>query len=307
MNKYSNKILNGDAFDWLFKMDDNSVDVIFTDPPYFLDKMDDTWDPLKVKSPNKTYAVGHLPAGMKFDKKQGKKFYDWYLKISKELFRVLKPGGFFFSFSSPRLYHKMACAMDDAGFEIRDCFIWLYTQNQPKAMSLHHFINKMDISDSEKEKLNKQLKGWKTPQVKSCYEPIAMAQKPLEGTYLYNYLKHGVSLINTSKKQGLNEDMFVSNVMTDKTIGDKIDKVFLVDKPKKSEKGSFNNHKTVKPLSLTKYLIALTTDKNSVVLDPFLGSGTTAVACKELGRTFIGIEINNEYIEIAKKRLKCKN
>ena len=241
---------------------------------------------------------------MKFDKKQGKKFYDWYLKISKELFRVLKPGGFFFSFSSPRLYHRMACAMDDAGFEIRDCFIWLYTQNQPKAMSLHHFINKMDISDSEKEKLNKQLKGWKTPQVKSCYEPIAMAQKPLKGTYLYNYLKHGVSLINTSKKQGLNEDMFVSNVMTDKTIGDKIDKVFLVDKPKKSEKGSFNNHKTVKPLSLTKYLIALTTDKNSVVLDPFLGSGTTAVACKELGRTFIGIEINKEYIEIAKKRLE---
>ncbi len=303
MKKYINKIIHDDSLNFLTKLKDNSIDIILTDPPYFLDKMDHKWSTKKVKSPKKPYAIKHLPAGMKFNKEQGKVFYSWYLKISKEFFRVLKPGGFFFSFSSPRLYHRMTCAIDDAGFEIRDCFIWLYTQNQPKAMSLHHFINKMNKSKKEKEKLNRQFKEWKTPQVKSCHEPIAMAQKPLKGTYLENSMKYNVSLINTNIKQGLHKDMFVSNIITNELINHRIDKVFLVDKPKKNEKGLFNNHKTVKPLSLFKYLISLTTKKNSIVLDPFTGSGTTAVACKELGRKFIGVEINKQYIDIATKRL----
>ena len=303
MKKYINTIIHEDALNFLPKLKSDSIDIILTDPPYFLDKMDHNWSAKKVKSPKKPYAIKHLPAGMKFDKEQGKAFYSWYLKISKELFRVLKPGGFFFSFSSPRLYHRMACAIDDAGFEIRDCFIWLYTQNQPKAMSLHHFINKMNKSEKEKEKLNKQFKEWKTPQVKSCHEPITMAQKPLQETYLKNTMKYNVSLINTNVKQGLYKDMFASNIMTNQYISHRIDKVFLVDKPKEKEKGSFNNHKTVKPLSLFKYLIHLTTRKNSIVLDPFIGSGTTAVACEETGRKFIGVEINKQYINIANKRL----
>ena len=303
MKKYINKITHGDALSFLPKLKSNSIDIILTDPPYFLDKMDHNWSVKKVKSPKKPYAIKHLPAGMKFDKEQGKKFYTWYFKISKEFFRVLKPGGFFFSFSSPRLYHRMTCAIDDAGFEIRDCFIWLYTKNQPKAMSLHHFINKMNKSNEEKEKLNKHFKGWKTPQVKSCHEPITMAQKPIKGTYLENSMKYNISLINTNVKQGMYKDMFVSNIMTSGYISHRIDKAFLVDKPKETEKGSFNNHKTVKPLSLFKYLINLTTRPNSMVLDPFIGSGTTAIACKELGRKFIGIEINKQYIDIATKRL----
>ena len=97
--------------------------------------------------------------------------------------------------------------------------------------------------------------------------------------------------------------MFVSNIMTNDYINHRIDKVFLVDKPKTTEKGSFNNHKTVKPLLLFKYLINLTTKTDSVVLDPFIGSGTTAVACKELDRKFIGVEINKQYIDIANERL----
>ena len=94
--------------------------------------------------------------------------------------------------------------------------------------------------------------------------------------------------------------------MTHNYINNKIDKVFLVDKPNKYEKGSFNKHKTVKPLSLFKYLIKLTTKKGSLVLDPFMGSGTTALACKELERQFIGVEINKQYIDIAVERLKRK-
>ena len=71
------------------------------------------------------------------------------------------------------------------------------------------------------------------------------------------------------------------------------------------KKGDFNPHKTVKPLSFCEYIISLTTYSNdAIVLDPFAGSGTTLVAAKNLGRKFIGIDINKEYIEIAKRRIK---
>ena len=304
MKKYVNQIIHGDVLHTVCQLKRNSVDVILTDPPYFLDKLDQNWKPKTIHSKKNLQVVTSLPAGMKFDKKKGKKFYQWYSKVSKELLRVLKPGGFFFSFSSPRLYHYMACAIDDSGFEIRDCFIWLYIKNQPKAMSLHHFVNKMHVSKTKKEQLNKQLQGWKTPQVRSCYEPIAVAQKPTKKTYLQNMTQHKVSLINTNVKQGLQKNMFPSNVMTNQLIHHHLDTVFLVDKPTKKEKGIFNDHKTVKPVSLCRHLIQLTTKKNSVILDPFMGSGTTAVACKELGRKFVGIEMNQKYIQIAKERLK---
>lgn len=304
MKKYINKIICDDAVKFLPNIKDNSIDLILTDPPYFLDKMDKNWNIKKVHNKKNLKVVTSLPAGMKFDKNQGKEFYKWYLKISKECFRVLKPGGFFFSFSSPRLYHRMASAMDDAGLDIRDCFIWLYTQNQAKAMSLHHFVNKMKLSKKEKDIIHKKIKDWKTPQVKNCHEPIAMAQKPPEQTFLENHLKHQVSLINTKTKQGKSEDMFPSNVMTSEYINSQIDKVFLVGKPSILEKGSFNKHKTVKPLSLCEYLIRLTTQEKSLVLDPFIGSGTTAVACKNLNRNFIGIESNQEYVNISLSRLK---
>ena len=64
-----------------------------------------------------------------------------------------------------------------------------------------------------------------------------------------------------------------------------------------------NFHPTVKPLALIEYLVKLITRKNQIVLDPFIGSGTTGMACKKLGRNYIGIEINDDYIKIAEKRI----
>lgn len=74
----------------------------------------------------------------------------------------------------------MACAVEDAGFHIRDCFMWLYTQSQPKAMSLHHFVDRMPVGEAEKAVIKSRLEHWKTPQLKSCFEPILVAQKPRE-------------------------------------------------------------------------------------------------------------------------------
>ena len=299
-----NEIILGDAEEVLFKIADNSIDLVLTDPPYFLDKLDNNWNHETVSSiTDYCHTVKSLPPGMKFDKEQGRRFYEWYLKISQGLYRVLKPGGFFFSFSSPRLYHRMVSAIDDAGFLIRDCFIWLYTQNQPKAMSLNHFIDRLDYDKKNKNELKEKLDGWKTPQIKSCFEPIVMAQKECEETFLNNMLKHKVGLLNTNVKIG--EGMFPSNVVTTQEIAESIDKCFLLSKPTKEEKGEFNVHKTVKPLAICEYIIQLTTFSDAaIILDPFVGSGTTVVAAKRLGRKFIGIDTNREYIEIALKRLE---
>jgi len=303
-NKMINKIIFGDAEEVLRRIKSNSIDLALTDPPYFLDKMDNNWDHRTVSTvTDYCHTIKSLPPGMKFDKDQGKRFYEWYSKISKELYRVLKPGGFFFSFSSPRLYHRMASAVDDAGFLIRDCFIWLYTQNQPKAMSLNHFIERLDGDKKIKIELKEKLHGWKTPQLKSCFEPIVMAQKQHEKTFLNNMSKYNIGLLNTSVKIG--ENMFPSNVVTTQEINRFIDKCFLLPKPTKEEKGEFNIHRTVKPLAICEYIIQLTTfSESAIVLDPFVGSGTTAVAAKRLGRRFIGIDSNREYVDIAIRRLE---
>ena len=302
-DKFVNKIICSDTLELLPQIESDSIDVVLTDPPYFLDKLDNNWDYEEVVNKNNQYTIKSLPAGMKFDREQGKKFYTWYLKISEEIFRILKPGGFFFSFSSPRLYHRMASAIDDVGFEIRDAFMWLYTQNQAKAMGVDHFIKKMNIDERTKEKIKEKLNGWKTPQIKSCFEPIAMAQKPTDQTYLNNILKHEVGLFNTNVRIG--DNMYPANVFTIDSINELIDKTFLLPKPTKKEKGEYNDHKTVKPLAICEYLIKLSAfSKNAVVLDPFVGSGTTAVAAKKLGKNYIGIDANEKYVKISEKRLK---
>jgi site-specific DNA-methyltransferase (adenine-specific) len=301
--KFINKIICADTLELLPKIEGNSIDVVLTDPPYFLDKLDNNWDYKEVSNQNNQYTIKSLPAGMKFDREQGKRFYAWYLNVSKEIFRVLKPGGFFFSFASPRLYHRMASAIDDAGFEIRDVFIWLYTQNQAKAMGVDHLITKMNIDEKAKEKIRQKLNGWKTPQIKSCFEPIAMAQKPADQTYLNNMLKYEVGLFNTSVRIGNN--MYPANVFTIESINELIDKAFLLPKPTRKEKGEYNDHKTVKPLAICEYLIKLAAfSKNAVVLDPFIGSGTTAVAAKKLGKNYIGIDANEKYVKISERRIK---
>ena len=298
-----NIISHGSSEELLKQLEDSSIDVVITDPPYFLDKLDANWDIDIVNSKKNQQVIKSLPAGMRFSREQGVELYKWYYMISIEIYRVLKPGGFFFTFSSPRLYHRVASAVDDAGFEIRDSFIWLYTQNQAKAMSLNHVIKRKNISEEKKQELIKLLNGWKTFQLKSCYEPIVVGQKPVEGSNLENIIKYKVCLGNTNATTG--DNMFPANVISTDEIIEEVDRCFLIKKPSKKEKGEFNTHKTVKPIEICKHLINLTLFNNEgIVLDPFIGSGTTAVAAKMLGKNFIGFEINSEYIEIANKRLE---
>ncbi len=284
-------LFSGDALEVLPLLEAESVDLVLTDPPYFLDGLDDAWNPGAVARRTRSQAVGHLPAGMRFDPEAGRRLQAWYGLVAKEVLRLLKPGGFFLSFASPRLAHRMAVAVEDAGFWVRDVFLWVYKEGRAKGFSLERFAPEED---------RQALRGWRTPQVRGNYEPILVAQKPPEGTLVQNFLRHGVGLFNFQER--LEGGRTPSNVLATDSI-ENLPPIFLVPKPKKEEKGDYNFHPTVKPLALLRHLIRLTTKEGAVVLDPFLGSGSTAVAALLEGRRYLGVEVNPEYLAVAQRRL----
>ena len=300
-----NKVSHGECIERMKNIPANSIDMVCTDPPYFLDGLGNDWNKESIDNKGSSAVVGNLPKGMKFDRNQSKKFNEFYAKVSSEVYRILKPGGAFISFSSPRLYHSMAMAVEDAGFEIRDMLGWVYTQSQVKAFSQDHIIDKdKSLSAEQKQKLKEECTNWKTPQLKPAIEPMCFAVKPIEGRYIDNFQKHGTGLMNTSEETKTGEGFFPSNILTTDKIEESMDRVFLVSKPNKTEKGEYNTHLSVKPVNLICHLIKLFTKENAIVLDPFMGSGTTAVACIQSKRMYIGFDINKEYIEVTERRIK---
>lgn len=298
-------ILNNDCMVELNKLEDNSIDCVITDPPYFIDKLDNKWSFNNVNNDIKNSHITHLPKGMKFEKAQVKNLFDYYLELSKLLFKKMKPGAYFLSFSSPRLYHAIAMSCEIAGFEIRDMINWTYTQSMPKGMSVSHVIQKMNISQEEKIKLSEEYKNYKTPQIRSCFEPICVAMKPIgKLTFIQNELNFKTGLLDFSQKVGIDNDRVPANVITTNEFNELYDKNFLVAKPTRNEKGENNTHITVKPIALIEHLIKLFSKEHSLVVDPFLGSGTTAIACKNTNRKCIGIELNTEYYTICLNRCR---
>jgi site-specific DNA-methyltransferase (adenine-specific) len=133
---------------------------------------------------------------------------------------------------------------------------------------------------------------------------MCLAVKPIEGRYIDNFQKYGTGLMNTSEETKTGEGFFPSNIITTDNIEESMDRVFLVSKPNKKEKGEYNTHLSVKPVSLIAHLLKLFTKEGAIILDPFMGSGTTAVACIQSKRKYIGFDINTEYIKITEKRIE---
>ena len=149
-------LLLGDCRDRLKEISDNSIDSIVTDPPYELGFMGKSWD----------------ASGVAYD-----------VTVWQECLRVLKPGGHLLSFGGSRTYHRMACAIGDAGFQIRDQIMWVYGSGFPKSLN----VGKQDGCE--------EWDGWGTA-LKPAHEPIVLARKPLVGTVANNVLTYGVGGIN---------------------------------------------------------------------------------------------------------------
>jgi DNA modification methylase len=407
----------GDNREVLKTFADNSIDSIVTDPPYELGFMGKKWD----------------SSGIAYD-----------ATLWAECLRVLKPGGHLIAFGGTRTYHRMAVAIEDAGFEIRDSIQWLYGSGFPKGLNISKQLDKIMeatpeiISTVEGKKstgsgvynwnkeeqgthkpeyhitapssdVAKQWDGWNTALKPAC-EPAVLARKPLSGTVADNVMTWGCGALNidgcrvgseqlTRKKgnstttpygsdrtwntsttpridwtgtgrwpanvildeeaaQMLDEQSGVSKSNVRPPIPDKdndergtwqmrprknaqvrghddsggASRFFYVAKastkereagldgmamqnnmrvnaPRENEEAKHatvraNYHPTVKPIELMQYLVRLVTPPNGVVLDPFMGSGSTGCAAMLEKVQFIGIELNQEYVDIAEKRIR---
>jgi site-specific DNA-methyltransferase (adenine-specific) len=274
-------------------------------------------------------------------------FQSWSESWAREAYRALKPGGHLLSFGGTRTFHRLTCAIEDAGFEIRDCLSWLYGSGFPKSHNLGN--------------------GWGTA-LKPAWEPIIMARKPLIGTVAANVERHGTGALNIDACRiagapwrahdatGLAEVKFFTegnakvihkephdlgrwpaNVVLDEDAAAMLgesSRFFYTAKASRSERNAGldgmperftatmndgigvrhhaedepraytkNHHPTVKPIALMRWLVRIVTPPNGLVLDPFMGSGTTGIACALEGFGFIGIEQDAEYIEIARRRI----
>ena len=169
------KLYQGNMLDMLEVIEKESVDSIITDPPYELNFMGKGWD----------------NSGIAFQKETWQKCYE-----------VLKPGGYLLAFGGSRTFHRIACAIEDAGFEIRDTIMWLYGSGFPKSLNIGLAIDKKNGVEREIigykpaiTKGNSKWEGWGTA-LKPSFEPIIVARKPFKGSLADNVIEYGVGGIN---------------------------------------------------------------------------------------------------------------
>jgi len=292
-----NIIYNEDCINGLKKIEENSVDVCITDPPYNYEFIGHKWDFEEIQRridrvQNSNTLVKHIPYGSglaggvrnkRWYEKNAKNINDyreWTNKWGEQVFRVLKPGAYILVFNSSRTIAHVQVALEQAGFYARDIIVWRKNSGIPKGINLSKKLKKEGFKDADK------WEGWH-----SCFrnewEAIALLQKPLEDNYSTTVKKWGVGVLHTVN-------------------GSKNFKSNIFENVARDEKQDFNIHCTVKPSSLIKQLIELTVPlgKNRIILDPFMGSGTTAVAALELGVQYLGFEIVSDYKKIAEQRIK---
>ncbi|WP_438729162.1 DNA-methyltransferase [Parasphingorhabdus sp. DH2-15] len=292
---FVNEVLRGDCLEILKSIPNSVAHLILSDIPYGIGAED--WDVLH-NNTNTAY-LGSSPAqqsaGAVF-KKRGKpingwseadraiprEYQEWCSKWAADWFRVLKPGGNAFVFAGRRLAHRCICAMEDAGFNLKDQLAWVRERAPHRAQRLSV------VYDRRGDNLSAETwKGWRVGNLRPTFEPVLWFTKPYKiGTTIAdNVLAHEVGAYNQEAFLRYRDDP--ENILTGGFM-----------------KGEAGLHPTQKPVKLMQAIIELSTKKGQLVLDPFAGSGSTLVAARDLGRHYLGIENNPEYFKTAQARLE---
>lgn len=394
----TNTLHVGDCLDVLAAMPHASVDAVVTDPPYGLEFMGQGWDaPWKgdtrqrgdatFTSGNRRHGLVRHGIGGSYGgdpRESMRAFQAWCESWATECLRVLKPGAHLVAFGGTRTYHRLACAVEDAGFEVRDQLQWLYGSGFPKSAHPRNGMHSLPRSTTRAAftRWYRDVRTYATGSaLKPAHEPIVLARRPLTGTVAGTVLEHGTGALNIDGSRipipagdGWDGRVFVGRNAADNVYGtyatDGTDQVmrehpqgrwpanvvlgcachephergcaaamldqqsgeatpkperagkrggngfgcfdddrsaaetgvwpadpgggasrfFYCAKASQAERDAANSHPTVKPVELMRWLIRLVTPPGGVVLDPFAGSGTTAVAATVEGRRCVLVE-----------------
>ena len=200
----------------------------------------------------------------------------WVEQWGSEVYRVCKPGAVVAVFSSTRSAAHVQVGLENSGFYARDCIAYRHPSGIPKGINIASKLRKRGVDDAD------SWEGWHSC-LRNEWDAIVVVQKPLSNNYMETVMKYGVGLFHTETADG-----FQSNI--------------IEGVPKDSARTEFKVHCTPKPIKLMEKLVELFVP-TCVVLDPFAGTGTTLVAAQNLGRVYLGFDINPEYVEIARHRL----
>ena len=136
---------HADCLDVLRTLPDASVDSVVTDPPYNLSFMGKGWDtfPIRKRGQGGTGINSEHAGGVEFkaSAEASHAFQQWCEAWATECLRILKPGGHLLAFGGSRTWHRLACAVEDAGFEVRDSIAWLYGSGFPKSLDVSKAID----------------------------------------------------------------------------------------------------------------------------------------------------------------------
>jgi site-specific DNA-methyltransferase (adenine-specific) len=301
-------------------MPEASVDAVVTDPPYGIDWQGESWDGRAIREAAGQAGPGRLTPNEAFEV--------WCRIWGEACLRTMKPGAHLLAFGSPRTWHRLTAGLEDAGFEIRDTLMWLYGTGMPK--SRHYpggrsvamkpafepiVLARRPLEGTVDETLARhgtgtlnaaacQVHGRHPADVILGHDPGCEEERCAEGCPV----AEADSTVRESGR-GLEPSRFLYCPKVGRREREagceelpKKDVDLLPGRPPRWPAAS-NHHPTLKPIELMRWLVRLASPGCGLVLDPFMGSGTTGVAALLEGRRFCGIEREEEFTEIAAARI----
>lgn len=258
-------LYNADSLKFLEQLPENSIDMIFADPPYFLSNGGFTCNGGKMVSVNKG----------KWDVTNGlRKDFEFHTSWTKACHRVLKPGGTIWISGTYHSIYQCGFALQVNKFHILNDISWFKPNASPN-LSCRFFT--------------------------ASHETLLWARKDKKAKHTFHY-KEMVNWVENYKKKkkchSCGEENYFE-IIDEK--GKQMRSVWPINTPKPEEK-KFGKHPTQKPLDLLIRIVLASTNPNEIILDPFTGSSTTGMAAVLHGRKFVGIDIEKKYLDLSKKR-----